>query len=55
MKVGLHQGSALSQLIFITVMDVISDEIGRGPPHAMLLADDLVIYIFENTHEQAEE
>ena len=24
-------------------MDVISDEIGRGPPHAMLFVDDLVI------------
>ena len=42
MNVGLHQGSALSPLLFITVMDVISDEIGRGPPHAMLFADDLV-------------
>ena len=36
MKVGLHQGSALSPLLFITVMDVISKEVGRGPPHAML-------------------
>ena len=52
-KVGLHQGSALSPLLFITVMDVISDEIGRGPPHAMLFADDLVIC--KNTHEQTED
>ena len=52
-KVGLHQGSALSSLLLITVMDVISDEIGRGPHNAMLLADDLVIC--ENTREQAEE
>ena len=28
-KVGLHQGSALSPLVFITVMDVISKEVGR--------------------------
>ena len=42
-KVGLHQGSALSPLLFITVMDVISQEVGRGPPHAMLFADDLVL------------
>ena len=48
-KVGLHQGSALNPLLFITVMDVISQQVGRGPPHAMLLADDLVLY--ENTRE----
>ena len=51
-KVGLRQGSALSPLLFITVMDVIT-EVGRGPPHAMLFVDDLVIC--ENTREQAEE
>ena len=52
-KVGLHQCSRLSPLLFITVIDVISDEISRGPPHAMLFADDLVIC--ENTREQSEE
>ena len=31
-KVGQHQGSALSPLLFITVMDVISKDVGRGPP-----------------------
>ena len=40
-KVGLHQCSALSLLLCITVMDVISQEVGIGPPHAMLFADDL--------------
>ena len=53
MKVGLHQGSALSPLLFITVMDVISQEVGREPPYAMLFADDLVLC--ENTREEAEE
>ena len=53
MKVGLRQGSELSQLLFITVMDVISKKVGRGPPHAMLFADDLVLC--ENTREEAEE
>ena len=45
--------SALSPLLFITVMDVISQEVSRGPPHAMLFADDLVLR--ENTREEAEE
>ena len=53
MKVGLHTGSALSPLLFITVMDVISKEVGRRPPHAMLFADDLVLC--ESTREEAEE
>ena len=52
-KVGLHQISAISPLLFITVMDLISKEVGRGPPHAMLFADDLVLG--ENTREEAEE
>ena len=47
MKVGLHQGPALNPLLFIIVMDAISQEVGRGPPHAMLFADDLVLC--ENT------
>ena len=52
-KVGLHQGSALSPLLFIIIMDVISQEVGRGPPHAMLFADDLVLC--ENARKEAEE
>ena len=31
-NVGLHQGSALDPLLFIHIMDVISQEVGRGPP-----------------------
>ena len=53
MNVGLHQGSALSPLLFITVMDVISKEVGREPPHAMLFADDLVLC--GKTRQEAEE
>ena len=44
---------ALSPLLFITVMDVISQEVGRGPPLVLLFADDLVLC--ENTREEAEE
>ena len=52
-KVGLRQCSTLSPLMFITVLDVISQEVGRGPSHAMVFADDLVLC--ENTREQSVE
>ena len=41
--VGLHQGSALSPLLFVIIIDVITEEIGEGTPWAMLFADDLVL------------
>ena len=43
MKVGLHQGSVLSPLLFAAVLDVISSEARSGLPSEMLYADDLVI------------
>ena len=52
MTLGLHQCSALSPLLFIIKMDVISKEVGRGPPHAILFADDLALC--ENIREEAE-
>ena len=36
-------------------MDVISKEVGRGLPHAMLFADDLMLCKKKKTREEAEE
>ena len=41
--VGLHQGSALSPLLFIIIMDVLASEPGSKPPESMLFADELVL------------
>ena len=42
MKVGLHQGSAISPLHIIIIMDDLTSEIDTEPL-AMLFADDLVL------------
>ena len=42
-KVGLHQGSAISPLLFIIIMDVLASEIDKEPHWAMLFTDDLVL------------
>ena len=42
-KVGLHQGSAISPLLFIIILDVLASEIDRELPWVMLFADDLVL------------
>ena len=44
-KVGLHQGSVLSPLLFAAVMDVVSSEARSGLPSELVYADDLVIII----------
>ncbi len=41
--VGLHEGSAISPLLFNIVMDVLASEIDTEPQWAMLFADDLVM------------
>ena len=42
MKVGLHQGSVLSPLLFAAVIDVVSSEAISDLPSKLLYADDLV-------------
>ena len=42
-KVGMHQGSALSPLLFVIVMEAISREFGVALPWELLYADDLVV------------
>ena len=51
-KVGPHQGSALSPFLFTVIMDRLTDEVKREPPWTMLLADDIVIC--EKTRKEVE-
>ena len=52
-KVGLHQGSALSPFLFAVIMDRLTDEVRREAPWTMLFADDIVIC--EETREEVEQ
>ena len=51
-KVGLHQGSALSPFLFAVIVDRLTDKVRREPPCMMLFADDIVIC--EETREEVE-
>ena len=42
-KVGMHQGSALSSLLFVIVMEALSREFRVALPWELLHADDLVV------------
>ena len=52
-KVGLHQGSALSPFLFALIMDRLTDKVRREPPWTMLFANDIVIC--EETREEVEQ
>jgi len=49
-RVGVHQGSVLSPLLFVIVMKAISREFAIGLPWELLYADDLVV-IAEDENE----
>ena len=42
-KVGMHQGSALSPLLFVIVMEAVSREFRVTLPWELLYADDLAV------------
>jgi len=42
-KVGMHQGSVLSPLLFVMVMEALSREFRVALPWELLYADDLVV------------
>ena len=42
-KVGMHQGSALSPLLFVIVVEAISREFRVAQPWELLYADDLAV------------
>ena len=42
-KVGVHQGSILSSLLFALVMDEVTKDIREGVVKEMLYADDIVL------------
>ncbi|VDM73398.1 unnamed protein product [Strongylus vulgaris] len=42
-KTGVHQRSVSSLLLFITVMNAVTDNLKRQPPWALLYADDVVL------------
>src|SRR4030088_2680264 len=44
-KVGVHQGSVLSPLLFIIVLEALSKEFREGLPWELLYADDLVLLV----------
>ena len=45
MKVGVYQGSVLSPLLFVAVMEVVTQEVKEGLSWELLYADDLVLVV----------
>jgi len=51
--VGVHQGSALSPLLFVTVMDAVTRDLQKPAPWTLLYADDVAL--FAETRKDLEE
>ena len=41
--VGLHQGSTLSPYLFLILMDVLTEGVGKEVPESIMFADDIVL------------
>lgn len=52
-QVGVHQGSALSPLLFITIMDTITRDLQNNTPWTLLYADDVMLAT--NTRKELQE
>ena len=52
-EVELHQGAAMSPLLVIIIMDVLTENIKKDSPWAMMFADDMVMCAM--TREEVEE
>ena len=50
-KVGLHQGSVFSPLLFIIVLEALSEEFRTGCPWELLYDDDLLLFGGNSTIE----
>ena len=51
-KVGLHQGLALSPFLFAVIMERLTSKVRREPSWMMLFADDILIC--KGTREEME-
>jgi len=49
-KVGMHQGSALSPLLFVMVMEALSREFIVTSPWELLYADDFIVIAENEDH-----
>ncbi|VDO63399.1 unnamed protein product [Heligmosomoides polygyrus] len=49
LSVGVHQGSALSPLLFVVVMDAISRDLQTAAPWTLLYADDVMLACEDKT------